>query len=505
MSCQETSTPTRSPWNRDLARLGLSLAIPVVFALVILLFFPFRYPFEFDPDEGVNAMKAFLVLRGHRLYFDIWSDQPPVFTFLLAGWFRILGEKTLSGRLLVLAFSAGLMTVASAFLRRTWGLLAAIVALALLLLVPYYAQLSVSIMIGLPSIALALGSFYALDRWHRESHPLLLVLSALLLGSSILTKLFTAVLIPVWLAGLILQQTRLQDSSLAPWTRWYPVLVWAGTLGAFGLLALFGPIGPGNLGQLLDVHLVSSSGGVPVWSSIPGIRYFLAPALPILLLAILGAWRGVRARTRTVLYLAGWVALGGIFLWLNRPAWYHHQLLVTVPAAILAAIAISAAIRDFAQWKRSRPGPTMMVASLLTAALLLVFVIDRAPAAADTYRLDLPNLHPPPPASSEEGQILALMWNHIDDTEWVYTDRPMFAFSIRRPVPPKLAVLTEKRLVAGGLSDAEVLQSLEAYSPTLILEGQFSLPAIQRYMEPRNYARLDSTLRYRLYLRPPDL
>jgi hypothetical protein len=77
----------------------------------------------------------------------------------------------------------------------------------------------------------------------------------------------------------------------------------------------------------------------------------------------------------------------------------------------------------------------------------------------------------------------------------------MFAFSIGRPVPPNLAAITEKRLVAGGLTDSEILSTLEAYSPTLILEGQFSIPAVKEYMRPRNFIRLDSAPDYRLYLR----
>ena len=41
--------------------------------------------YEFGTDEGINLMKGALVANGFSLYSDIWSDQPPVLTFFLAG------------------------------------------------------------------------------------------------------------------------------------------------------------------------------------------------------------------------------------------------------------------------------------------------------------------------------------------------------------------------------------------------------------------------------------
>jgi hypothetical protein len=94
------------------------------------------------------------------------------------------------------------------------------------------------------------------------------------------------------------------------------------------------------------------------------------------------------------------------------------------------------------------------------------------------------------------------MGNHVAETRWLYTDRPMFAFLTQLPVPPNLAVITAKRLLTGRLTDAEVLRTLEEYKPEMILNARFSLPAVQEYMRTRNYARIDSTMKYRLYFRP---
>jgi hypothetical protein len=99
----------RTPWLRQILRRPsrselVWAAIPVVFVLVVLLFFPFRFRIEFDADEGINAIKAMMVLRGYHLYSQIWSDRPPVFTVLLASWLRWSRPTSHAGRLMVLFF-----------------------------------------------------------------------------------------------------------------------------------------------------------------------------------------------------------------------------------------------------------------------------------------------------------------------------------------------------------------------------------------------------------------
>jgi 4-amino-4-deoxy-L-arabinose transferase-like glycosyltransferase len=481
-------------------RLAAAAAIPLAFVLLVVAFYPFRYRFEFDPDEGVNAIKAFLLVRGYRLYFDVWSDQPPVFTFVLAAWLRTFGWKVAAGRLLVLVFSAGLLAVAGAYLRRSWGWLAALAAAVILLLLPFYPQLSVSMMIGLPSIALALGSFSCLAQWHLHHRSVWLIFSAVLLVLSILTKLFTVILVPVWLAGIALDLRR-RAMPNAGIRRWSPALLWSGVLLCLGSALVLWGVGLGNVGQLLDVHLAAARDPtIAAWSRLPSIQSYLAPSLPIFLLAAIGTWRAVRAKAGSALYLAGWAAAGYGFLSANNPTWYHHQLLITVPAALLASIAVAAAGRDLRAWRARRPAEVLL--SLTALAVLTVFLAGRLPPTLADFDTRLPNLSAPAVVATEEQQILALMWDHAGDSEWVYSDRPMFAFVIQRPVPPVLAVLTEKRIATGALPEAEVLAALEEYAPRLVLTGQLPVPAVEEYMRTRNFRRIDSAFRYRLYFRP---
>ena len=78
--------------------------------------------------------------------------------------------------------------------------------------------------------------------------------------------------------------------------------------------------------------------------------------------------------------------------------------------------------------------------------------------------------------------MLAAINDHGAETHWLYTDRPIFASSPESPSPPNLAVISAKRLLTGDLTEQEILATLEAYSPEMILSSRFGLPTVEEYM-----------------------
>ncbi|HMK09606.1 MAG TPA: glycosyltransferase family 39 protein [Anaerolineales bacterium] len=477
---------------------------PLAFGLLLVLFFPFRYRIEFDTDEGINAIKAMMVLRGFHLYSDIWSDQPPFFTYLLASWFRLFGLSLTAGRGLVLLLSMGVVGFAAAYLRKAWGALAAAFGVLSLLLLPYYARLSVSLMIGLPSIALAMASFYFLHEWHARRGMTNLILSALLLGLSILTKGFSVVLAPIWFCGIVLTVATSRGEGPPGWRRWLGPALWIGILALLALIAVAGVIGPQHLDEIIGVHLQSvQSEAFDLDPTHRTLESYLVESLPIFILALVGVWQSIRHRQWTALYLGGWVVLGYVMLKAAHPTWYHHQLFLTVPAAVLAAIAVAAAVDDL---RRPSAGGRRALSTALAVACLglyLWFLALRVPGTVDGLEARLPNFTGPRPGEEAERQLVALMADHAAQTHWVFTDRPIFAFLAGLPIPPNLAVITQKRMATGGLTQDEIRQTLEAYAPEMILNTRFDLPAVRAYMQTRNFTRIDETLKYRLYFRRP--
>ncbi len=123
-----------------------------------------------DGDEAFNLAKARLVSAGHTLYGDVWSDQPPLFTWMLAAWERLLGiglyDDATAGRVLVLWLSSVVVFVAADLARRAAGetprrvAAACVAAVVLVLGSKAFLQLAGSIMIGLPALSLATLSLY---------------------------------------------------------------------------------------------------------------------------------------------------------------------------------------------------------------------------------------------------------------------------------------------------------------------------------------------------------
>jgi len=67
-------------------------------------------------------MKASLVMKGYPLYEQIWSDQPPLLTYILVGVMRLFGTQVNTARSLLLLLSSVLLLACFHILRRVWGI-----------------------------------------------------------------------------------------------------------------------------------------------------------------------------------------------------------------------------------------------------------------------------------------------------------------------------------------------------------------------------------------------
>jgi 4-amino-4-deoxy-L-arabinose transferase-like glycosyltransferase len=487
--------------NKDL----LWHALPILLIIFIVLFLPFRYRFEFDHDEGINAIKALLNLKGYSLYSDVWNDQPPLFTFMLAVWLRVFGINVVVGRVLVICFSATIIWLTIQYLRRYYGDLHSVLGVLLVMMLPYYLRLSVSIMIGLPSISLALLSFFGLTLWHKSGKLGWLIVSSFTLGLSIMTKLFTGILVPLFLAGILISGVISYRQNKDWFQAYKPSILWlVGLSLVCGFCILF-VVKIENISQIIQVHLsAGSSEYFSTYLENRSARYlmFMQESWPIFVLALIGGISACFSREWTAVYLVGWVVIGSIFLYINTPFWYHHQLLVTVPSAILAAIAAGDAVQKGQNFLRSRKVSILgIILALVSIVFLALSFVTRIPNTLRELDFTFPNLGEISTEDFAEYEILASIWNYADETNWIYTDRPIFAFRAQLPVPPYLAVVSKKRLAAGGLSDNQILEILTEYKPEQIFQERTSLQAVQEYMSRRNYRRVDSSKKYRLYVR----
>ncbi len=492
-------------WGRQL---WWQLAVPGLYFVGMFLYYPFRNAFWMDHDEGINLVKAQLVLRGYSLYTDIWNDQPPLLTYLLAGVFRVFGLRINVGRGLVLLFACALFFLYLNYLYNVWGTWAALAGIILLFLLPRFTDLSVSVMIGLPSIALAMLSMGSLVYWHRQRRYLWLILSALGLGASVLTKLFTGFLAPIFLAGIVIGEYA-KYRNFKDWRRvLLPGFVWGAVFTLVVILPVWMFVGSGNLNQLLEDHL--SGVQVPLYRDDPTISlsYQLIEARITLVLAALGLLDALIFRRWLAFYPMAWMLAAYALLSRHAPVWSHQQLLVTVPAVILAAGVTGVAlerIRDlFSKRFRLRWVDLVHLASLGVFAWI---VIARVPITLSAFNKTPALRSPPFREASTEVTILNKIREYAPQTDWFVTDLPIYAFYTGLRIPPNLAVFSSKRVETGNLTEAEVLATIKTLQPEQILFGRNQFPAVQQYLD-EHYQVVHAREPLYLYLidelAPPD-
>jgi hypothetical protein len=489
--------PDSSPLRRfaaTLARFPWQHLVPFAYFTAIYLFYPFRNIFQFDPDEGINLMKAMLLEHGYPLYVQIWSDQPPLFTQILALSFRIFGMQVNVARLVVLATSALLVWGLSHYLRIVWGFWAMVAGIILVSMLPFYFTLSVSTMIGLPSIAFAMLSLASLTTWHRKKNTLWLVVSAILLGLSMLTKLWTGVFGPIFLVGIFLDRF-LQTERPHRWrAALRAMLVWIAFLALTSLGILFVTVKPGQLlqvfiQQMILPHFIARASTITedsiVYSS---VNSYLELSWSYFLLAIVGVLAAIRSRRWLSMYLLAWAICAYILLTLVAPVWYHQQMLLTIPVAGLCAIAVGEIIHQAYRWWQSRK-VHLTDAALFAAALIgtsLVFInhmLPLIPAFTMTPAFSYQPTDKPP----REMQIVYELQKFAPQTHWMVTDMPMYAFRSDILVPPELAVISRKRLVAGDLPNQELEAVMHQYAPELVMLERFDYPDLKPIIDAGYY------------------
>src|SRR6266498_4646923 len=333
---------TKKTWWKTSSDIILPILVALLFLAFTFSYYPFREKLQYDTDEGLNLMRSMLVELGHPLYSEVSSDQPPLFNQILALVFRAVGFEVNAARLLVLLFSALLVWACAQFLQITWGKLAAILFLPLIIMTPRYLDLSVAVMIGVPSIALAAVSMLFVVIWHQKNN-LWLVLSGFVLALSVLIKLFTGLLAPIFLIGITISTYLDGKGEKFSWKMLRPALIWSVCFAGLGLLLGVVLVGPRNVWLIIYPHLMAPTEEY-FQSEGYSINVQLQAAVPLILLSLLGVIVSIYKRNWLTLYPLAWAAVAyGLFSFYS-PVFYHHQLLITVPLAMIAAAAVGEGI-----------------------------------------------------------------------------------------------------------------------------------------------------------------
>lgn len=443
------------------------VTFPLLFAAFVTVVCPWWSVYEFDVDEGFNMAKAVLVANGFRLYADVWSDQPPLLTYLLAARELIDPWSIAQARGIMLVFSCILLGSLYRIVARIEGTGAAWLAVLSLAGADIYERLSVSVMIGLPAIALAALS---LERCIGTRGRAGLVLSGAIFGLAVQTKLFV---LPLVIAFPCIIATNGLRAVLPARERLLSLVLWGAGFGGClaAALMLYDP----TLEQLVSPHLAAASRANEAFGSMD----FLVDKLqdwtvlvPASLLGLIAAIRRPRAG-RTISVLLGLTTF--LILANHRPLNYHQVLLVAFPLSWLSGVGIMYLI-DVLRESASKKYAFVALGGLLL--FLLVSLVPDAKKLASMQRKD------------DKGRdVLQELRVHGRSKDFMFSDHPIDVYYMESKIPPAIAVPSMKRVHTGHLDPSDFIREVETWKPSQLMfrRKNISYPfEIQEYLKKRH-------------------
>ncbi|MBD2578403.1 glycosyltransferase family 39 protein [Oscillatoria sp. FACHB-1406] len=479
----------------------LNILVPFAFFILTLLWMPVRTNLSFDTDEGQELIKAILYSRGFALYHEIWSDQPPLLTICLSAWFKLFGASIFSGRLLVLCFATLLIWSFFKTLQISVGSPLALVGTGLLALSGNFLRMSVSVMIGLPALSLVTLSIYTLTLYFNSLSLSYLLLSGAAFAVSLQFKTFAVFLIPLILFFIFsnsLSTLKSPDAS--------PSFIQKGRLRArkikalnFKNKALKGTIlsglwllafvltfcvieltlGSWQLNSTFKFHVNENLKNVFVKeNSILDVSWMLLQDFDLVLLAGLGVGTILQKKEKWNLFPLAWLATATLMLLNHKPLWYHHYLLLSIPLVWLASYGVKVAISE---------GQRLRKQAIIFCSLCAIAIPIKLGVIQWQNSIFLAE-------SQEKTEVIRRVTQYQQQTHWLFTDNPIYAFQANLRVPPEIAVLSRKRVAAGEMTHDYLYALFEKYQPEQVILERF--PEVYEPLKPyleANYVKVEES------------
>ncbi len=472
----------------------IPLLLPLAFIISALILMPIE-AFQFDPDEGLRISQMILYKNGYLLYSDIPSDQPPLFTVLLSLWSQFcdlfLGRdhnhEVIVARCFVLFFATVLIWTFFKITCITTTKRVAVISTVLLIFSCNFIRLSFSAMIGIPCLTFALLSIYcliqfrynslALSSWQFFSSPFF---SGILLGLSLLTKMFTLFLVPLMSVFWVIFNPKVKLKNI-----FLPLFFFLLGIATVVLLSNNFLISSSEIRYFFQFHvstdLKSQFSGE---SSLLTVISFYLQDFDYFILCLWGISSISFRKDLWVFIPLSWLSVVTILLINHKPVWYHHYLLISIPLCWLAALGVEQLSKNITlyQLKSFQPLKLFSLSNLTIAFICLAFGIKMYFFMQNNAEIVS--------KSKEAAPILERIVKYQKNTQWLFTDMPMYGVRSNINVPPELSVISRKSLASGKITQASLIQTIEKYHPEQFVIARFSklYTYIQDYLD-KNYKK----------------
>ncbi len=436
------------------------LGVGVAFLLAVWIHLLFSDAFPLSPDEGIHLMWIRLVEAGYAPYSQVYITYPPLYPLFLTWSWKLW--PTLAGlRWLTLGYTFLSVVVAALIARRVAGDVAGVATAVLFTIAPQFVHDSRAILGEMPSITWSLLAIWLAVVYRDTGRRVPLVLSAVALASSLLTKALSP-FITILICFIILarffdlrslaelrSQWRIHRRALLVDAFW-----WGCALATPFILTLiffdWRSLAEQVVGQRISARAVYVQESNYWASRVERLSLFIGDNLWAIPLAALGLAYTYARRMRDRVTLVFWFALAILMLLIHEPVRYKHFTTLLPLLAIWAGVAIGQVwqgvlhFRAIPKWGR---GTTVLGLLLLTAYCV------RLPAIVKDWQAGLETAGPPP----DERIALDFIERVTTPDDCLITDDMQIAYWSGRLVPPELAEVSTNRLKAGELTLDELI------------------------------------------------
>lgn len=396
-------------------------------------------------------MKGLLVSRGFSLYTDIWNDQPPLHTHLLALVFQLFGPSVLAGRMLNIAFSVILMrsvfVLSDGMTRPLRGLFGCL----LLCSATPVIELCASVMLEVPVVSLSLVGIRLWSKYLQTHRYTDLWLTCTMIVCAFATKLTAALYLPSYAVLYCMQSQRPLGFSQIKGIVIICLLTLVGILAASSYWeSIYAAL------RMAYFSHFASPRPVKGWSPIHLLDE--TPLVCATSLALVFSWRRENA------LLFSMMASALVFSMFHRPFWYYYAIYLIVPMAIMASEGPYQLSARLASPARRAPASAVNRMRKLSAFSPVGVYIVIAVTAMHAAYAQISLLR----GRGQELSEKICLFRSIRNAHWIFTDDTMAAFWAGVPVPPELAVMPPKRFWSGQVNPNEVISILKSYKPEMI-------------------------------------
>lgn len=454
--------------------------IPSFVFLYLFVYLKDLVKYEVNSDEGINLIKGLLLKNGSEFTTEIWSDQPPMLSFLLKCTFNLFGTGIEQARILILIICFIGIIIFYKLIREYVGFYIANLTILLLFTNFLFAQYSTLILIGYPAIVFALGVIYLLElKTKKLGHT---ILAGVLFAISFTTKLFTLLyFIPILIS--IFTKKNLKKNLVA-----FILPCSITTLIISLQFNLFQ-----NYEMLIKPHLQAiSNRGFDLTRRLDYIHNFIPPllfyiSLVCLLVLILNL------KKKFLVPIALYV-ISFYFILKCAPIFEHHNLYLLIPMHLIIAIAIQQIIQI-----KIFLNPQIQKFGYL---LFIFFTIILIKQSIPQYK----KLKNNQKLSQRYEQVLdCIRSENFKKEDYVISDLPIISFRLNANTYPEIAVLSSKRFETKFISFNYIGEIIKNRNPEFLVFSRFKkLQSIDFYNKyVKNHYRAICTLKKGLHFNKP--